>query len=137
MSMPLIIANLECLGAVTFFTAVVYDDKGDRIDELIVEFTDYDDAILLLQSQTQLSQERFEVWTSDRELYVACQGVPGIATNIKHRTDTSDTKRIVERDKDSLTELYDVKPLPELSKWRAKAFYYLTKLTLKIGGIRQ
>ena len=137
MNMPLIIANVESMGAGTFFVAIVYDDNGDRIDELIVGFTDYDDAIEFLQSQTQLSQKRFEVWTSDRELYVACQRVPGIAAQMKHRTDTSDTGRLIERDKEILTEIYEVEPLPVLSKWRSKVFYYLTKLTLKIGGIRQ
>lgn len=138
MVMPLIIANIECLKNMTFFAAVVYDGKGDRIDELIVEFEGYGDAIQLIQSQLFLSHNhRFEVWTSNRELYVECQRVPGIATQFKHKTDTTDTAQIIERDKDILTDLYDAKPLPELSTWRARAFYYLLKLTLKTGGITQ
>lgn len=137
MSMPLIIVNIEYIIGFPFFVAVVFDENGDRIDELTLEFTSYDDAIQLIQGEMYLTHDlRFEVWTSDAEIYKRCLATPGIAVQYKHRTNTNDTERLIERDKELLTELYEIEPLPQLSKWRAKAFYHLTKLTLIIGGIR-
>lgn len=138
MSTPLIIANIEYINGFPFFVAVVFDAEGERIDELTLEFSNYEDAVLLIQSEMYLSQEhKFEVWTSDHGLYGECQKIPGIAVQFKHRTNTGDTGRIIERDKEILTDLYDIEPLPELSKFRLKAFYYFAKLTMKIGAINQ
>ena len=136
MSTPLIIANVEYINGFPFFVAVVYD-KGDLIDELLLEFVSYDDAMQLIQGEMYLSHDlRFEVWTSDKELYKRGLATPGIVAVYKHRNDTRDTGRIIERDNGLLIELYELKPLKELSRFRLKAFYHLAKLTLRIGGIK-
>ncbi|AZV45176.1 hypothetical protein BAOM_4597 [Peribacillus asahii] len=134
----LIVTNVERVDVTDFIVANIYDDTGQLIDQTIQLFKGYKAAIDLIRSEMYvINQPHFEVWTSDKQLYVDLLAVPGVAVSLKHSDQTQDTRRAIKQEADLLREIYElvpVEPLPKLPKWRKWLYSKLLKITQLIGG---
>ncbi|MFT9848972.1 hypothetical protein [Aneurinibacillus sp. REN35] len=135
---PLIIANVETIEASPFLVAVLYDQDGQRLDELILPFESYELSLLIIRELAERNGvESFELWTSDNRLYLLSLQTPGVAGVIKHTSDTADTGYTIGYNADILKELHDIKLLvtkPPLPRWRAFLVGAIRKILKQIEG---
>lgn len=131
----LIICNVEYIESTPFFAAILYDQEGQRLDELILPFESYELALLTVRELADRNGvESFELWTSDNRLYVLSLQTAGIAGVIKHASDTTDTSQMVKHNSEILKELYKLTLKPPLPKWRAFLVSILSKLIKQVEG---
>ncbi|NSL51706.1 hypothetical protein [Calidifontibacillus erzurumensis] len=134
----LAIANIEYIESQPFLVVILYGKDGYFIDNIIVPYENTKIAIRWLKAlRNRHGIKSLNVWTSNQELYGAMLETVGIAGEIKHTDNTSETKRMIDEYKKLLAELHEIKPtkpIPKLPKWRYRLFIMLTKLTNLIGG---
>lgn len=137
---PLVITNVEYVEDVPFFVVVLFNDSGEIDDQITLP---YDSPAQVLDKIADLAMEHalypIDLWTSDRDIYAAALGVPGINAEYHVRSDTDVTERIVRQDYDILCDLYDIERYGEtgaapLPGWRRWIIHLLEKLIKKLKG---
>ncbi|MCL6458830.1 MAG: hypothetical protein K6T85_12555 [Gorillibacterium sp.] len=141
---PLIVAELVTLESITLLSAEIYDECGRLLQPVIVPVSGADACAAIMRDFAELHRiDTFDVWTSDRNLYVACLSEPGISAYIKHSSDTDSVRHTIERERDVFVDLYVPKPeqpvvivesLPPLSAWRVWISKCLRVLLKRIEG---
>lgn len=140
---PLLIAEYLPFEGITLFCVDIYGEDGQLIQPFVLAISD---PSLCICAMRDFAEERhidtFDVWTSDRTLFGACIGEPGITVFAKHPSDTvTAARRRVESDPDIFREMYvpplesveeEAPKLPPLPKWRAWIVEQIRKLLTKI-----
>ncbi|MBY3623623.1 hypothetical protein HGO21_29355 [Acinetobacter sp. CUI P1] len=140
---PLLIAEYLPFEGITLFCVDIYGEDGQLIQPFVLAISD---PSLCICAMRDFAEDRhidtFDVWTSDRTLFGACMGEPGITVFAKHPSDTrTAARRNVESDPDIFREMYVPQPepiaeeapkLPPLPKWRAWIAKHIRKLLTKI-----
>ena len=101
------VANVEYMdGVAPLLVVSVYSDaKGQLVNNIIVPFEGHGSVPMLL-----LEANVYHVWTSDKELYAELLKSTFISAELKHPTETNDTKNAVEAEEDILKTMYGVAP---------------------------
>lgn len=135
---PLIVVNIERIGATPFISAILYGTDGQQLDEIIVLFESHSNVFAKIRELTRIYNiHTVELWTSNKELYIDSLKIAGIAGALKHVGDTKDTRRIIDRDINILKDLYDIKPVipkPKAPFWRRFLYAQIQKLLKLIEG---
>ncbi|WP_199880718.1 hypothetical protein [Bacillus massiliglaciei] len=134
----LISANVERLETVDFIVLNIYDDSGQLVEQTIKPFESYRQTVELIRDEMYvINKIHFDAWTSEPKLFGELIAVPGVFASLKHRDQTSDTKRAIEQVEDVLREIYEIplrEPLPLLPKWRRWLFGLIQNLANKLKG---
>ncbi|TLS53391.1 hypothetical protein FE782_03725 [Paenibacillus antri] len=137
---PIVIANFEYVGAERFIVTLLYDGSDELLDTVILPCeTPVEATIIIRRLAERYSIASPVVWTSDTALYGEMLSKPGYAGAIKHKSDTSITRRVIEQESEILRELYGIEapaaePKPVLPKWRSWMLRPLRKLVTKLEG---
>lgn len=135
---PLITANFEYIEDVQFIVALLYGEDGLLLDVIARQCETPADGIKAIQYLADFYLiSTVELWTSNNALYLESlktAGVPGI---IKHPSDTIQTRRVIEQDRDLFIDLYAILPRlekPKLPRWRNVLAGAVRKLLKTIEG---
>lgn len=137
---PLIIANFERVEDTAFVVAQLFGG-GYLLDTVMYPC---DNSAAVIELTRKLAERHridvFELWTRDSSVYIASLGEVGVAASIKHPSDVVSTQRVIEENRDVLTELYGLRPqeepapVRELTGWRRTLVNVLKKLIKRIEG---
>lgn len=132
----LMVANIEYIEASPFLVALFYENEGYLTDTIIKPYESAEIAIDEISKLGMLyGQLDLELYTSTSELYAASLSVPGIAGQIKHVSDTEDTKRTIKSNEEYIRETVKIElNKPPLPKWRQCIVGILEKIITKING---
>ncbi|RED86202.1 hypothetical protein [Cohnella phaseoli] len=130
---PLVIANIDRIEGAEFLVAQLFGEDGYLMDTVIKRHESDAVAIGYVKDIAEIyGCETPELWTSTREIYVAALNEIGLGASLKHRTDTSSTRRAAEE----LQSLYaDLGASSvELPRWKTRIIIFLKALIQKLGG---
>jgi hypothetical protein len=135
---PLIIANFERVEGTQFIAAILHGEDGHLLDAVTLPCESPSAAIDVIRRLASTYRiETVEMWTSDRAIYSESLSNAGVIGTIKHSSDTSFTRRMVEQDAELLREVYGIEPLipkPGPPKWRAFLISALRRTLTKLEG---
>ncbi len=133
----LLIANIETLEGRQFFAAILFGKDGYLLDEIAIPFSMWLQSIDMIREIAERHRiETLEMWTSSKGLYVESLKHAGIAGSLKHDSDTQDTRKLIERNSEILSDLYELKPKqpkPAPPKWKAFLFRVISNLLKRMG----
>lgn len=134
---PLIIANIEQVEASKLLVIVLYGKDGYLVDQIIVPFEDYPEAIKRIKALTVAYKlSCIDVWTSNPDLYRHTLHTPGIAGVMKHSSDTSDTRQALRNIASILPDIYEIKPISRPPKWKEFLINGIRKILKGLEGER-
>lgn len=133
-----VITNIETVETEHFLVVIAFGPEGYLVDYCCPIYEGPAKAVEFVGNLLEAhGQSAARLWTSSTELYTALLSVPGIGAEIKHRDDTAETRRLIEKDKEILMEFHEIKPrVPKLKlpAWRKRLFLLLEKITKKVRG---
>lgn len=135
---PLVIVNVEPVEGRPFLVTLLYGEDGYLLDEITLPYEGPDAACgLIAEIMRRYRLETVECWTTELELYVAALRTVGIAVTFKHRSDTDGTRQAIERSRDILAEIYELKPKipkPKTPRWRLFLIGFFETILSKLRG---
>ena len=139
---PLIIADIEELDGLPIFAAVLFDKDGYLLDQLAFTFDSLEHSTLIIEEMIERQGiKTADLWTSNTELFAVMLQAIGISPHIKHSSDTTDTKKLVEHSSEWLRTRFASEfeqaieqRLPPAGRWRKWAVLLLQRLLKQLGA---
>lgn len=136
---PLLIANIERIEETDFLVAQLFGDDGYLLDTVIRPYESAEVSISYVREfGSTYGIDTLEMWTSNREIYLAALPEIGIGAEIKHASDTLCTRTAAADLREILaeidTEASADSPLP---RWKAYVIGKLKGIIHKLGGYEQ
>ncbi|GGD07749.1 hypothetical protein [Pontibacillus salipaludis] len=132
---PLAVVNVEHIELTPFLVALIYDEKGKQIDDIAVPHESVE-ASLVKVAEVMIEHRLYpmDVYTSTAELYVEALKHEGFNVSYRVKSDTSETRRLLESSEEMFREFYEIELEVPMPKWRAWVISRLNKLIQIIEG---